>query len=180
VQAATELAEVVQFKRTPKHIADAFFWEYAAGGRRNYWFWHDVTSKKLFEYRLEQNPPRAARVYALTSIASYDATVACWEAKYTYWASRPFQRDPHFKPLFPTPNHPSYPAAHGCASSAPAAVLAYFFPRDADALNAMADQAAESRIWAGIHFRSDVVAGLALGRHVARKVIEHAQRDGAP
>jgi hypothetical protein len=51
--------------------------------------------------------------------------------------------------------------------------------RDAEALNAMADQAAESRIWAGIHFRTDVVTGLALGRRVAQKVIERAQSDGA-
>jgi hypothetical protein len=43
----------------------------------------------------------------------------------------------------------------------------------------MADQAAESRIWAGIHFRTDVVTGLALGRRVAQKVIERAQSDGA-
>jgi hypothetical protein len=177
-QEAAELVELVHFKRTPKHVADAFFWEYAVGGRRNYWFWNDVTGKKLFEYRLENNPPRAARVYALESIASYDATVACWDAKYAYWAIRPFQLDPNFKPLFTTPNHPSYPAAHGCVSSAPTAVLAYLFPRDADTLNAMADEAAESRIWAGIHFRSDVVAGLELGRKVAQKVIERAKSNG--
>jgi hypothetical protein len=71
-------------KRTLKHTADAFFWEYAVGGRRNYWFWNDVTSKKLCEYRLENNQSRAARVYALESIASYDATVASWDAKYAY------------------------------------------------------------------------------------------------
>ena len=76
-------------------------------------------------------------------------------------------------------NPPSYPAAHGCVSSGPTAILAYLFPRDAEALNAMADQAAESRIWAGIHFRTDVVTGLALGRRVAQKVIERAQSDGA-
>jgi hypothetical protein len=117
-------------------------------------------------------------VYALANIASYDATVACWDAQYAYWAIRPFQLDPNFKPLFTTPNHPSYPAAHGCASSAPTAVLASLFPRDANILNAMADEAAESRIWAGIHSRSDVVAGLELGRKVAQKVIERAKSDG--
>jgi membrane-associated phospholipid phosphatase len=178
-QAAAELAEVVHFKRTPKHTADAFFWEYAVGGRRNYWFWNEVTGKKIFEYRLDSNPPRAARVYALASIASHDATVACWDAKYAYWAIRPFQLDPSFKPLFTTPNHPGYPSAHSCASSAPTTVLAYLFPRDAATLNAMADQAGESRIWAGIHFRSDVDAGLELGQKVARKIIEHAQSDSA-
>ena len=46
------------------------------------------------------------------SIADYDAAVACWEAKYAYWAARPVQLDPTVTPLFPTPAHPSYPSGH--------------------------------------------------------------------
>ena len=178
-QEAAELAELKSFERTPKTNADAFFWEYASGGPRNYWFWNEQTNKSLLEYRLDANPPRAARAYALASVAGYDAGVACWDAKYTYWAIRPFQLDPAFKPLFATPNHPSYPAAHGCFSSAVAAALAHLFPRNAQTLTTLADEAAESRIWAGIHFRSDVRAGQTLGRAVADKVIARAQSDGA-
>jgi hypothetical protein len=40
----------------------------------------------------------------------------------------------------PTPNHPSYPAAHGCISSGAAATLIYLFPRDSQTLNALADK----------------------------------------
>jgi membrane-associated phospholipid phosphatase len=83
------------------------------------------------------------------------------------------------KPLFPTPNHPSYPAAHGCLSTATAAILGYLFPRDAVTLAALAEEANESRIWAGIHYRSDTVAGAALGRAVANKVIDRARKDGS-
>jgi membrane-associated phospholipid phosphatase len=79
--------------------------------------------------------------------------------------------------VFPTPNHPSYPAAHGCLSSAAAATLGSLFPRDAQTLNALADEAGQSRIWAGIHFPRDVRVGLALGRAVAQKVIERAGDD---
>ncbi len=178
-QEAKELAEVVNFKRTPKTNADAFFWQYGAGGTRGYWFFNEVTTKKIWEYRLDSNPPRAARIYALTSIADYESGIACWDAKYAYWAIRPFQLDPNFKPLFTTPNHPSYPAAHSCFSGGTAAVLAYLFPRDASTLNALADQSGESRIWGGIHFRTDIVTGLALGRKVAQKVIEYAKSDGS-
>jgi membrane-associated phospholipid phosphatase len=176
-QEAAELAEVVGFQRTPKTNSDAFFWEYASGGTRNYWFWNQQVNKKVLEYRLDTDPPRAARAYALESIAAYDSGVACWDAKYTYWAIRPFQLDPTLKTLFPTPNHPSYPAAHGCYSSGAAAAISYLFPRDAQTLNALADEAGQSRIWAGIHFRTDVKVGLALGRSVAQKVIERAQSD---
>jgi membrane-associated phospholipid phosphatase len=79
------------------------------------------------------------------------------------------------KPLFPTPNHPSYPAAHGCLSFSAAITLGRLFRRDAVTLTALANEANESRIWAGIHYRSDTVAGAALGRAVANKVIETLQ-----
>jgi hypothetical protein len=58
-------------------------------------------------------------------------------------------------------------------------VLAQLFPGDAATLTAMGDEAGLSRLWAGIHFRSDVEAGLALGRAVAERVIEHSHIDGA-
>jgi hypothetical protein len=170
-QGQAELAEVRNFPRTFETNAIAYYWQ---SGRSN---WNNVIDLKIFEYRLDVNPPRAARVYALASIAAYDATVACWDAKYTYWAIRPFMLGA--TPLFTTPNHPSYPAAHGSHSGAISAVLAYLFPQDADALNALGKEAADSRLWAGIHFRSDIDAGLALGRAVAKLVMERAEKDGS-
>ena len=61
---------------------------------------------------LRRNPQASV----LPFVTLYDIGIACWEAKYTYWAIRPFQLDPDVKPVFATPNHPSYPAAHACAS----------------------------------------------------------------
>jgi membrane-associated phospholipid phosphatase len=175
VQMAGELAEVTNFQRTPKTNADARFWEYGAGGARNYWFWNDQTTRQIAVYGLGANPPQTARVYALTSVAYYDAMVACWDAKYTYWAIRPFQLDPTFTPLFPTPNHPSYPSAHSCLSRSASTMLGWLFPHEAAQLTALADQAGESRIWAGLHFRSDIVVGDVIGRTVAWKVVERTQ-----
>lgn len=178
VEKAAELDELKNIQRTPKMNVDAFFNEYAAGGARNYWFWNEQAGKKLLEYRLDDNLPRAARAYALFSIAYYDSAVACWDAKYAYWAVRPFQLDPAFQPIFKTPNHPSYPAAHACLSNTAAEILAHLFPADAETFRALAQVAGESRVWAGIHFRSDVDAGADLGRAVAQKVIDRAQNDG--
>jgi hypothetical protein len=169
---SAEVAELKAFARTPKTNADAFFWEYAVGGLRNYQFWNAHIGRLHFEYRLDANPPRAARAYAIESVAVYDTAIACWDAKYAYWLIRPVQLDPDVKPLFPTPNHPSYPAAHGCFSFAAATSLGHLFPRDAAALAELANEANESRIWAGIHYRSDTVAGAALGRAVANKVVD--------
>ena len=170
-QGQAELAEVRNYPRTFETNATAFYWQ---SGRSN---WNTVIDQKIFEYRLDGNPPRAARVYALASVAAYDATVACWDAKYTYWAIRPFMLG--VTTLFPTPNHPSYPAAHGSLSGAISAVLAYLFPADTVALNGLGNEAGESRLWAGIHFRSDIDTGLALGRAVAKLVMERAEKDGS-
>jgi len=57
---AADVAVLKDFQRTPKTNADASFWEYAAGGPRNYWFWAEQANKKIFEYRLGADPPRAS------------------------------------------------------------------------------------------------------------------------
>ena len=115
----------------------------------------------------------------MTSVARIDAVIACWDAKYAYWAIRPSQLDKTVPVLFPPPNHPSYPAGHGCNSAAGAEVLAYLFPDEAKYIQDKADEAGMSRIWAGIHYRSDVEVGLKLGRRVGDLVIEWAKTDGA-
>jgi membrane-associated phospholipid phosphatase len=51
-------------------------------------------------------------------VATYEAMVACWDAKYTYWLMRPVTADPSIKPAFSTPPLPSYPSGHSTLSSA--------------------------------------------------------------
>jgi len=128
----------------------------------------------MLEYGDALTPLTAARVLAALNIAFLDAAIACWDAKYTYWFIRPSQLDPELKPVFPPPNHPSYPAAHGCLSTAAATVLAALFPRDRDRLLALGKEAAEARIWAGIHYRFDIDAGQEIGRKVAARTLERA------
>ena len=65
-----------------------------------------------------------------------------------------------------TPPFPSYVSGHSSTSGAASTVLAAFFPADATRLRAMAEEAAVSRLYGGIHYRSDNEAGLALGRRV--------------
>jgi len=182
-QMATELAEVKNFPRSiPAAGASfnttrlAFFWQGASAAIKP---WNDLTTQKISEYRLDTNPPRAARVYALVSIGFYDSLIACWDAKYTYWAIRPNQLDPTIMTLFPNPNHPTYPSAHASLSGGQAEVLAYLFPRDAEFIRNFAAESANSRLWAGIHYRSDIDAGLALSKQVATLIIERANCDGS-
>jgi membrane-associated phospholipid phosphatase len=113
------------------------------------------------------------------AVAEFDSIVACWDAKFTYWAMRPNQMDPAITTLFRTPNHPSYPAAHACDSAAIATTIGYLFPREAQFIWSKAEESGWSRLWAGIHFRSDIEAGLEIGRKVGELAIERARNDRA-
>lgn len=172
-QLAVELQEVKSMTNTWQSTAKALYWQTFDGIFTD---WYVDANQYIFEQHLDTNPPEVARIYAAMSIAQYDAILACWDAKYTYWSIRPNQVDESIATLFPTPRHPSYPSSHACDSSAIAGAMAVFFPAEADFLHARADEAALSRLWAGIHFRSDIDAGLTLGRVVAEKVMAQVQQ----
>jgi hypothetical protein len=121
----------------------------------------------------------AYRVLALVNVAIYDATVAAWDAKYAYSRPRPSEIDPTLTTLVASPNSPSYPCERSAAVGAASAVLAFLFPKDAQFFIDRANQAGQSRQWAGVQYPSDVAAGLELGRAVAAQVIERARTDAA-
>jgi len=131
----------------------------AGGGLRAHQLWNDQISRKTRNIVLiaTRRAP-CVRSYSHSSPSG----ITCREAKYTYWAIRPCQFDPDIKPVFATPHHSSYPAAHACPSISVTRALSYLFPRDVEAL-------AKSRVWAGIHYRRDIVAGRQLTIAVADK-----------
>ncbi len=169
-----ELAAVKNFARsnTSNHLA--WLWQPAFVTP-----WLDTVHQEIFENHLDMNPPRAARVYALEAIAQHDATIACWDSKFTYLEPRPSMADPTIVPLFANPANPSYPSAHACGSGAAATVLAYLFPNDADAFSNQAVDGGTSTFDAGIHTTFDVSQGLLMGNMVAQQVVARAKTDGA-
>ncbi len=169
---AKDMEELKNYTPTVQAKARAFY--YASQD-----FWSQITDEKIFEYQLDTNFPRAARVYALKSIAAYDAFLACWEAKYFYWGIRPYQYDPTFKPVLVTPPFPGYPSGHATTSNAVATTLAYLFPEDSTFFYEKARECAQSRFEGGIHFRSDNEAGLEMGHKVGEWVVRSAKSDHA-
>ncbi len=133
----------------------------------------------ILEDKLERNPPKAARAYALLGTVGYDAFIASQDGKFTYWYARPAQLDTSVTPLFPAPNFPSYPSNHSVLSTARSEVLAYLFPTRAERIRAMGKEAGDSRIWAGIYFQMDNQAGVELGKKFAQKFIDWAENDGS-
>jgi len=164
------LAEVRQISdtRTADQLAIATYWNLQQSGRRNAPF-NNKAVELIRKYHVSD--AQAAHIMFLMGSAVFDATVACFDAKYHYWFIRPPQADPLITTPVGMPNHPSYPSAHSCVSGATSGVLMAFFPREAAELDAMATEAGVSRIYAGIHYRFDSETGIALGRRVARKAL---------
>lgn len=175
-QTRTELAELrsIQAQRTPQIQAVIDFWNAQPAFKP----W---TEKQLDLIRTRgTNTPRAHRGLALVQVAIYDAVVAAWHWKYKYLRLRPDLLDHSIQPSVEAPLYPTYPSEHAAIAGAASAVLADLFPQDADVLIASAEEAALSRLQAGVNYRSDIEAGLELGRAVANLVINRrAMSDGS-
>jgi membrane-associated phospholipid phosphatase len=177
---ATRAAELAELRglvpRTFAQNAGAFYWQTAEGVHT---FWFDLIHRGLYETGLDENPPRAARAYALMAVAQFDSMIASNDAKTMYWVQRPSQADPNLATVFPNPNFASYPSNHSTLSGSRAEIIAYLFPHMADYARSKGEEAGLSRLWAGIHYRSDHTAGVAMGKAIAAKLIGIAENDGS-
>jgi membrane-associated phospholipid phosphatase len=173
------LAEIRHFSdtRTPEQLAIAQYWAGTTGSLVA-GLWNEKVSGLITQHHL--NERRAAHALALTNMAAMDANIACHDGKYAYWFIRPFQADPAITTPIGRPNHPSYPSNHACVSGTFAYVLGALLPGERDQLAAQADQAAESRLYAGIHYRFDKDAGLEIARRVTGVALLHDVHGAEP
>ena len=148
----------------------------AALDRVSYWD-TGAPSYRWSEIAVAEHPrngigwPIASRDLALMHIAIYDAMVAAWDSKYAHHRPRPSQARPGLWTVVANPQSPSYPAEHAVAAGAASQVLAYIFPDRAAFFRQEAEEAARSRLTAGVNYPSDTAVGLALGKQAAALVI---------
>ena len=164
------LAEIRQISdtRTPEQVAIAQFWHVNQSPTSNA-AWNAIARELIVKYR--KSDAEAARILFLDYSASWDALVASFDGKYTYWLIRPSQADPGITLPISLPNHPSYPSNHSVLDWAIADVLEAAFPAERKRLEQTAEEAAMSRLYGGIHYRFDKDAGKVIGRAVAAKAL---------
>ena len=144
-----------------------------------------------------------ARMLAMTHVAGGDAMIGCFDAKYHYLSWRPLPAilradtdgnshtvpDLTWQPVSPTPNHPEYPSAHACHTTAIAEALESFFgpgrlrfsidslvtgeTRHYKRFKEVVDEVNNARVWAGFHFRYSQDDGSSIGRKVGRFVVRN-------
>jgi hypothetical protein len=145
-----------------------------------------------------------ARLAAMMWTAFQDAVSTCFESKYHYNFWRPFSAiqladtdgnaatdaAPGWTPHVPTPNHPEYPAAHGCGTGAVMETVRTFYgtkkvsftftssvagtvPHSYDRTDDKIKEVTDARVWGGMHFRTSAEHGAELGKQVAKWVAKN-------
>lgn len=174
-----ETEEIYQITKnlTREQLRIADFW---ADGLRTYTppgHWNYIAATDFAQQNFSE--ARWARNMALLNMAIMDAGVVCWDTKNTYYNPRPMQMDPRIKTGIGLPNFPSYISGHSTFSGAASTVLGYIIPGRAQAYTDMAKEASVSRMYGGIHFRSDCEIGLTTGNKVGSYAVARGHIDGA-
>ena len=200
-QFTAQLREVLDVSRTltREQRQIAFFWDDGPGTFTPAGHWFAIAIDLVKSFKL--GSPQTARAFAVLGAAEADAAIAFFEAKYQWWSIRPVTamwrlcdgglvlcteaevtanpaRATHRNTWFPliiTPAFPSYPGGHSTFSGAAGRVLTHFFPSAGGTINKLAKEAADSRLYGGIHFDEDNDDGLVLGRGVADLAIRWTQ-----
>jgi len=163
------------------------------------WNWRNRVRFATASQSLADN----ARITAMLEIAVVDALGACFDTKYHYNYWRPTsairladtdgnpatEADLAWTPFVPTPNHPEYPAAHGCNDGAIAEVIRSFYgtkkvrfafdstvtgtTHHYESTDDLVHDSRNGRVWGGMHFRNSTIIGSEMGKDVAKWVAKN-------
>lgn len=170
-----QLAQVKQAMQqaTKEQKQKILFWAAMLGPNSGSWEYIINTYMAEHHTSLEKR----MEIRAILAITIFDAMVATFNSKYIYDVKRPLMMDPHLKPFIETPNFPSYPSAHSVICKAVADVMSLYLPENRDQWQELANEAGLSRIWAGIHFPTDHVAGQELGKRIASHILQSCRQE---
>jgi undecaprenyl-diphosphatase len=108
-------------------------------------------------------------------LTPWTAIAASWTvaegAKYLFNRTRPFLWDTEIAPLIKTPSSSSFPSGHSATAAAGALTLSFLYPPFAPALVAAAFLVVLSRVYLGVHFPFDVLAGVVIGTATSAVVL---------
>ena len=192
-----ELGAAVGSTRTEEQTEIALFWADGTGTETPPGHWNSIGQiiADAQGNTLEEN----ARLFALLNIAMADAAICAWDAKYEFHFWRPVTAIAFVEPelnwmsFIITPPFPDYVSGHSTFSAAAASVLPLFygtgdlpFTTGSDFLPGVyrsfptpmvaADEAGDSRVYGGIHFRTASEDGLQAGISIGEWTVTHYLR----
>ena len=173
---ASEMQELraLAGRRDAAALERIYYWDFSSPAYR----WNEMLTDTAAPQNFGAGGGLGIRAFAMLNVAIHDALIAAWDSKYAHNRRRPGEADRKFASALPPPQSPSYPCEYSVAAGAGSAVLAHLFPTEAKGFAAAAEEAAQSRVMAGVVYPSDARAGLDLGKAVAARVIEYLKMDG--
>ena len=174
---AAEIDELLDYQARRSDETNALVAQW--GGRQAVLAWDDFATAVILA--ADQPALREFRAQAHLKTAMNDAVVAALDAQEAHARPAPAATDERITPLEEgTDPSPSFPSVHAAVAGAATTVLAWLYPNASDdGFASVAEEAATSRLWAGSAFRSDIEAGLELGRAVGDLAIAHGEADGS-
>ena len=158
---------------------------------------HWIGITKIATNKTNSNFHETLHAYTKTSIAMADAFISCWDEKYRSKLVRPetlinLYIDESWEPILQTPPFPEYTSGHSVVSGAASAMLTSIFgenfsfvdntevpyglpPRSFNSFNHAANEAAISRMYGGIHYKSAVEVGLNQGKDLGNFIVKTLQ-----
>lgn len=104
---------------------------------------------------------------AITAVTVWSADLLAVALKPIVDRDRPYVLVPEPEPLLRWDVNASFPSGHAATSAAGAVILAYLIGRWAWGLAFLAAGVSYSRVYVGLHYPLDVLAGAAIGAAVA-------------
>ncbi len=164
-EAADRLSvETITSLRTPEQVALARQWaKYEV---------FKLVQPVLGDWATPQTLPKLAKFIADSAVETQPFTD---KLKKAYSRPRPFVTNPAIAIVVDRPESSSYPSGHATGSALHAAILAAIWPEHAADFLHQAELVRLSRLYAGVHYPSDVVAGARLGEAIAREMLKSPQ-----
>ena len=189
--------------RTPAQTEIGLFWTEHAGQQYARAFNYLAENQKL-------DVVETSRLMAVLWTGYADAAIGCFNGKYHYNFWRPataipsgggnddLTADPHWTALGTTPNHPEYPAAHGCVTGAISDLIGRYFgttkvhivvdslafqdgihTHTFESTDGLFGEVFWARVYAGFHYLHSLEDGGTLGRRVSGQLLsKHFRRLG--
>lgn len=187
------------------HIKTALYWDdnpntAVVNGHLTYFIhkisppghWLSIASQQIYAKKL--NEEKSIELFAMLSIASFEAFISCWNEKYMSNSVRPetyINRliDSKWLPLIETPPFPEYTSGHSVTSAAASSMMATFLPlphvftdstqlylglptRTFNSFQEASNEASLSRFYGGIHYMPALKNGEQQGREVAQYILK--------
>jgi acid phosphatase (class A) len=169
-KAELKFMHAIEKTRTPER--DAWAKRMDTGIAKEWW-------KLANDWRKDVGFVEGAKGMALLGAALTANVAVTMKEKEKYDRPRPYEADPSLNNLF-VETTDSYPSGHASTSFAAARVMSHLDPQDTADYYKLASQIAASRVYAGVHYPSDVAAGAALGTGVAQVLIDKFGGQGDP